>query len=746
MNRTLRWRITYLTFITMLGTAVTLGGAGGCGSGSGSSTTTTTTGNGTALEIADQMSLVTAAESGTAANLSKLVSLMKFTAPSGSDYETDEAELWVYDESMQVLDLINEILCSVEQTKYGDMVNDGNYLAMIDIDACSGRHEDQSSEGSNQSSGEQREFESWVVNSSRTDDASPQIVRFWVESEPTQEDPFEEIRAELTITEGKSDTNPFGIFSMNFVGYLDGAALMTGNLTSSNTEDGLADFQMVIDGGEFFQEETHAIITPDGSSGTAYVNNSGAMGKDGGGAFHETVSVAFDSAHYLADFGDKTKCLDRENFRKNVWEYNLYTADGARVARDSGMEIRVGSSEEDFGWADYYGVWLPEHLGALSPGDTVTNGDGTASYTIFQGGGRLIRRTREDLTLGDFLNDIFYLWEQESAQTYLVRWDGTNLVKFAIDQCGPTGCSQITIPEEVVTLTPFAFIGLWKQGLGNLDIVVPESGVLSNDLSVPLYKEEFVTPSDAIFASGDLDLKCYSMCPVAPLTAELFDTGALFEEDIMDNDTAPYTYTVSADDMTLKREGEDVSIALGAEVDASSPNFWGMRSGAMLPTSATLENFWEAWSQETQYMWEAGPNTWNFYTGLLDANGEAVEFEAPLKCLYQNAENGTYYLDYHGEGRLFGIPFEEVASEDGEFTLWIAQFILDEGTELDCDGTPMYTKAMAIEQTMAEVDVSTCAGLSTEGIEAPTNGFTDPELDAAPTVTTAPAVIGGVLQ
>lgn len=731
-----------IAFVWALNGITGFGGCGTAGSTRAASGETGGTGGSgvTALEIADQMALVTASESGTSSSLSALV---KLAVPASGDYLTDQPEIWVYDESMQALDLINEILCSVEQTAYASKLNAGDYIALIDVTACEGRRQDRSSEGSNQSSSESREFETWVVNSSRVDDSSPQVVTFWLQVAPGAQDPFDEIRAKLTITAAKSDSNPYGEFSMNFIGYTEGTQTMTGSLSSSTTSSGLVEFQMILEAGSALQEQTHAIITADGLSGQAYVSRSGNFGMD---SYNETANVAFDEGHYLADFEERTKCLDRQNFRKNVWEYNLYNAAGDRLERNSGMSIKVGDNDHNYGWADYYGVWIPEHLGTIAAGDQVTNEDGTATYTVFQGGGHLIRRTRQDLTLGDFLGDTFYMWDQNASQTFLVRWDGTNIVKFGIDQCNQNGCSQTTIPEENVTLEPNGFIGLWKQGLGNLDIVVPESGQLSNSLAVPLYKEEFVTPSDSIFASGDLTIKCYSMCPKAPLTAADFNSGDLFETDITDSETDPYIYTISATDMTLKRNGESVTIALGTPIDPSSPNFWGFRSGAMVTTSTTVDNPWDVWSKETQYTYEAGPNNWNFYTALLDSNGEAVSFEAPLKCLYQDAVNGTYYLDYHGEGRLFGIPYEKVESDDSEFEMWVAQFIIDDGTELDCDGTPYYTKAMAIEQSMAEVDASACSALSISGVGAPENQFTDPEVGTMPTVTDAPAVIGGIVQ
>ena len=110
----------------------------------------------------------------------------------------------------------------IGQTKYDAMVNKGNYKAQIDKTLCSSDNDDPSSAGEgsqNQSSGSTMpDYEMWTVNSSRTDDSSPQTVKVWIHESGKDmgNEPPKAIFAKAVITEGTSDTNPYGLFTLNF--------------------------------------------------------------------------------------------------------------------------------------------------------------------------------------------------------------------------------------------------------------------------------------------------------------------------------------------------------------------------------------------------------------------------------------------------------------------------------------------------------------------------------------------------
>src|SRR3989338_6905379 len=94
-----------LTVISFLGWgALAIQGVGGCGGGGSVTRGAASSG----LEIADQMALVTAADGTGSSSLSALASLTKFAAPIAGDYITDVPNIYVFDESMEAMDMINE--------------------------------------------------------------------------------------------------------------------------------------------------------------------------------------------------------------------------------------------------------------------------------------------------------------------------------------------------------------------------------------------------------------------------------------------------------------------------------------------------------------------------------------------------------------------------------------------------------------------------------------------------------------
>ena len=98
------------------------------------------------------------------------------------------------------------------------MVNLGLYNAQIDITQCESDR-DAASADQGQSSSTGSEFEMWTVRSKRAHNDADQIVMVWVPNEEEGNDPnFPDttIRVMTVITDGASDSNPFGSFAMDF--------------------------------------------------------------------------------------------------------------------------------------------------------------------------------------------------------------------------------------------------------------------------------------------------------------------------------------------------------------------------------------------------------------------------------------------------------------------------------------------------------------------------------------------------
>lgn len=194
-----------------------------------------------------------------------VVALSPEDLSADSDYHKDPQEVYVEDRSIEAFQQINEILCYLGQTQYHEMLNQGDYLAQVDKKRCEQGRDSVSNAGqqaqqSQQSGAESDmpEYESWTVNSSRADGDSPQVVKFWIQDEGNEYDGPSQIRAKIIISEGVSETNPYGIFTMNFKSYpvRDGGmvdtseAIFKGLLKTERDEAGEIILKFIIDGGQ----------------------------------------------------------------------------------------------------------------------------------------------------------------------------------------------------------------------------------------------------------------------------------------------------------------------------------------------------------------------------------------------------------------------------------------------------------------------------------------------------------------
>ncbi|MBI2974558.1 MAG: hypothetical protein HYY43_03095, partial [Deltaproteobacteria bacterium] len=348
----------------------------GCGGGGSNSTSTGTTGSLTeAVEIASQVSLVEAQDVAAAsltAPLKGFKALLSKAAPTSGAYVDDPLNMWVDDSSMQALDLINEILCSFDQTGYADMVGQGPYLAIVSFTDCASDSADKSSDVGNQSSSEIEELETWTVESSLADGV--QTVKAWI---PTSEQmgPGEEIKmvihAKATITAGVSDENPFGLFRMDFAMLDEAETTPYANiyLESVETSDGQVELQFSMTGADGspmanFAESVHVVMDADGTTGHA---SAAHQFEDEASGYSEDVAynVAFDENKYLSSKGEGTdSCLDRKNFDSYIYRYGVYKADGSRLdSSKPGFSVKYDNGGElVWGFAGYYGIWLPEEV------------------------------------------------------------------------------------------------------------------------------------------------------------------------------------------------------------------------------------------------------------------------------------------------------------------------------------------------------------------------------------------------
>ncbi len=767
------------------------------------------------LTVTDKVTVVDAQLSGTASGVKPLkMGAFKVTSadlPADSDYNNDKTQVWVSERSVEAFNTINEILCSIAQSKYDEMLNLGDYTAQIDIKQCKSDNADAESAGQesqNQSSGsDMPEYELWTVNSSRANNSSPHIVKVWVHEKANEWEPPKLIYVKATITEGKSDTNPYGLFTMNFKaspvdpsGNVSPDAMFKGSLkTEKDASTGKILLKFIVkDTGmsadNSFEEASTLDKDPAGSTGagTAYqkethTENSVPYTKE-----HE-FNLAFNSTHFLRMDADTNAsvCLSRTAFDESAWRYGLYdSTTGARIYRNSGFPIKTTNNM--YGWVGYWGLWLPEEA-VINNGDTVYKHDYSdktdTAYTVVKAGGKLKKHTRKDIFLGDIKNIPLDWYENNTQTNYRVIWNGSAFMKTASTSQDLKWVWQDLAPPVALDLSALDWTDLnfWSQSLGGQVRIKLEgctydnvtthkyncTGTAPNTTTpVVFYAEDMVYPSDAVPAL----LRCYDNCPDPSKFSTLTDADTANDNPFF-NWGVETNYTFDSTAIVLKYN--DTPIVLTGTI--TSEQFqWGMMSGPLFEaTTANLDLLkcdwlnaqggydtcgWKAWSElPVFYTWETGPNNWNQFTAVEDAGGAIVKFEAPLQVQYIHSETGhkydgvKFYLDYSGFGQLNGIPgicvnMDTGAPDDcskggsGVPIRWVPEFSIPAGSMVTASSTMYYAKPLEMEQRMKKDDAG-CTGLTASSYTLPTLAdWEDPSIGEEPVITDPPAVIGGVVQ
>ena len=155
-------------------------------------------------------------------------SVMAAFDDSGTDYESKQTNVGIWTPGTDPLETVNSILCYVDQFNANEMVGKGFYTALIDEKLCLA-----SSAGNDRdNSPSQRKV---VVHSSRGDNNSAQITKFWVPMGS------EEIKGTMSISKAPTAADPYQDFTMHFTTYDNGTIIGEGQIVatpSSQLSDG----------------------------------------------------------------------------------------------------------------------------------------------------------------------------------------------------------------------------------------------------------------------------------------------------------------------------------------------------------------------------------------------------------------------------------------------------------------------------------------------------------------------------
>jgi hypothetical protein len=706
--------------------------------------------------------------------------------PVGSEYNTDNARVWVYDPSMEPLAIINSILTDTSNTAYDEMVNYGPYNAQITPTEDRGESQGSESSDTGQSSGAQNEsFEIFVVDSTRASNRDSQIAKFWVPDDVAEEGEMMTIYAQMVIAEGATEADPFGQFVLTFAGTSDYANLadpmMRGVLeTNEVSGDGI--------GFSFFETEGDltASHTPGMESNKVRINVAMSANQETGaakivqqfrgnwgmgdtGLQEQTWQVAFNGTHFKRqrDDGDVVT-LSRDEYNTTVWRYNLYHAEGDNAGQRVDLNSGFGFQTEDgaHGWVGYHGFWAPDEV-TIEDGDTITqenfDGEEGEEYTVLLAPGKLMKHTKNEMDLVDIGTNTFHFWDWEEQIQYMVDYYSGAFWKVAVFDEESHEWEEMDTPEQIDVPALGGWLNMWSDSLGGSVTYIDGADYIT------FYEEEFVNGSSSLFddePEGRVALYGYIDCLDANLSGAEVESGAIFLEN-SEEIAAPHVFRFDADDLTLyyDADGDDsdpqqVGLAEGEEPE-EGPNMWGMHSGPMVLDTSELTDTWDMWNLDVFYTYETGHNTWNQYGAVQDADGDCVEFDAPLQFLYTHTtaadrngddtyDGSSYFLEYGGNGDLWGIPFEgEDLKGEGDFDRWYPIFGIVDGTLMGPDGTEYVVRAIEMEQTLQEdpgaapdLDIS-----AADDLVLPTGAnYATPDMTAKPVVTDPPAVINGEVQ
>lgn len=776
-------------------------------------------GSTTSLQVADKVSVVDAKLSGSvAASVAPLhIGSFKVTAAdlaATTDYKVDKTQVWVSERSAEAFNEINNILCMMAQSKYDVMLNQGAYVALVDQTQCDSKKSDASSAGQDSqnqsSSATMPDYMTFTIIATRADNSSPEYAKVWVHAKAKGSDPEQIIMVNIIITEGKSDTNPYGLFTMTFLGLPATNGIVTsqeplfkGVLKSEKNAAGevLLRFAEQNFGGWPNVRKITLNRQGDGLGGTGSVYDFHNESNNGTSTpVTSTFDIAFNTNNFLRNDGTKTICLDRNQFDESAWRYGLYGTDGTRVNRNSGFSVNTkADGSGKYGFIGYWGLWIDNNV-TLNNGDFLykfdysSTGVAPLQYTVVKAGGKLKKHTKKAMTLAEVkgipLN--YSVCGQNGCANSQVVWNSTDQLFYTIAQM-PQNCSnncqwQNITPPVILDLTTLQWgeLNFWSQSLGG-QVRVPLSNCVQtfstgtvpapptttcaapgNTTGVIFFAEDIVYPGDSIPQS----FACYDNCPQVGANGEAYTTMMSSGP----SNTAT-TYTFNSNTMLLMTTGTStVPVVMSV---ATTTNQWGVMSGALFnPTPANLAALacpwggvcgWKAWSAlDVFYTWETGPGSWNQFSALKDGTGAILKFEAPLSVKYVHHKAGssldgaTFMLDYSGFGNLNGIPGKCVDMDTGleaqcannPSIRYVPAYVIPPAqtdgslTKVTVDTTEYLVKPLALEQRMMKVDVGNCSALSVTSYTLPdlATEWTDPAIGTEPVVTSAPAVIGGVVQ
>jgi hypothetical protein len=722
---------------------------------------------------------------------------LAMAAPTAGAYVTDPQNTWVQDRVGDRIGTVNMIMCIMSSLRPDAMVNQGPYVALVDENKCAGRGDSSKSTSTNAGASNATNYMSGTVVSTQATSADPLTVKVWLHEEEDRGGGPEKttIYVYIVATEGKSDTQPNGLFSMYFCGTPEGAGscMFKGTLKSDGT--GLSFYQAESGGGGGGTSETNLKLqsNPNTDSGLGRV-----QGSEGGSSY--TYSFAFDGNTFRRTDGNSDDCFARDKALADTstWSYGVYQADGSRLdVSNPGFPVKYVSSANttSYGFWSFWGLWLPDSaLATVGASGTLTRQvNGTdVPLQVVRKGGKLWKLSKHAATLGEFKNVSMMWWSPNAigsgpAQTnYEIQWDGSALKAIGYQQCSPGNPCSNTAFTSPVALDAAALASsnikalpiFFPSGGGNGAVIVPASGNFSAGNVLTYRTRDVVDPS-----APDLALHCLGMCPKTGTS--LVSGGTLAAAPFQDSgswgpSSNQYSYTWQAG---MLSDGGGNADASGADKTSMGSYTWGLTSGSMVSEtdlpSVRCDQNGQANSAGAYYcqhlidqasviyQWETGPNQWNRYFGAVGVTidpPKALSFMAQANPANISAadvskfDGNTVQLQYNGFGQLQGIPgscvdpVTNLPANCGQDTRWVPAFDIRDGATVSDGSSSFFVKYLQRELRLHKTSCAAAPSLASAlSLTLPDASAYDVNpmttIGAEPTpASSKPKVIDGIVQ
>lgn len=635
--------------------------------------------------------------------------------PSDSPYAVDPQSAYVQDATSDGIANLNMVLCIMDAMRPADMVNNGDYIALIDKNKCDSKSQASASNSTSGASGATTapDYMTAVVNVTRASNSDPMLAKIWMSM--TEEGHSMDIYVHLSAVQSPTDAPPYGQFRLDYIGKSSGTTQFNGFIDANGANVSYL---------ETGNNSSNNALALTASSTTAASGTMQAQDYSTQPPSPVTFNFAYDSSetNYPAGVfrrydGTNDVCFNRSraNAQKSVWRYGVYNAnDGTRVDQaNPGFPITVTSNgNSSYGFASYWGInFQGLNLNSLPDGPVVgtvvtdQRPGNTSTYSLAKNGGKLTKWTQNQASLAamdgvpfSFNGDLTGQTTGNAAVTSFNNWQmqwnaaSSTFTVIGTQSCGNNGCVLMALsPIATVTGTTFdhAPISGWSNSFGGNINIPPTGSAHTGTDAVYYYTQSDVTPGDG---SAPTALYCLSQCPTttsisnfissggAPAPCNAFDmsTCSPFGNGTASQwnsaSSAANTVSYSFDTSGLK-DGSTAIQFTDALLFMSGPQFQnGVMTGKLF-TSALLNTdcpagapgtmVCEPSNPATYYTWQTGPNQWNQATWLTKtSDGSVVHFDPPENIPYtvpSGADYGTWagksiLLQFNGFGNLNGIP------------------------------------------------------------------------------------------